>query len=151
MPTIQTVLANTATQDWEIEHVDVKSAYLNAPLNEEIYMRPPRNVLKLGQDRKVLRLQKGLYGLKQAGCSWYMQMLKVFMNEMDFKWSAIDYSVFYWRTSEEHTIVAIATDDIAVTSKQRMDIECFKSKIKEFWDMTNRSQTNKVVSQFWNQ
>jgi len=41
MPTVRVVLANAAEQDWEIEHVDVKSAYLNAPLKETIYMKPP--------------------------------------------------------------------------------------------------------------
>ena len=41
MPTVCIVLANAAEQDWEIEHIDVKSAYLNAPLKETIYMRPP--------------------------------------------------------------------------------------------------------------
>ena len=67
MPMVQVVLANAAHQDWEVEHVDVKSAYLNAPLKEEIYMKPPRGVLKLGQEGKVLKLLKGLYGSKQAG------------------------------------------------------------------------------------
>jgi len=42
MPTICIVLANAAEQDWEIEHVDVKSAYLNALLKETIYMKPPQ-------------------------------------------------------------------------------------------------------------
>ena len=64
MPTVRVVLANAAELDWEIEHVDVKSAYLNAPLEETIYMKPPRGVLKAGQEGKVLRLLKGLYGLK---------------------------------------------------------------------------------------
>ena len=41
MPTIWVILANAATQDWEIEHIDVKSAYLNATLKEMIYMKPP--------------------------------------------------------------------------------------------------------------
>ena len=67
MPTVCTILANTAEQDWEIEHVDIKSAYLNTPLKETIYMKPPRGVLKPGQEGKVLRLLKGLYRLKQAG------------------------------------------------------------------------------------
>ena len=65
MPTVRAVLANAAHQDWEIEHIDVKSAYLNAPLKEEIYMKPPCSILKSGQEGKVLRLLKGLYGLKQ--------------------------------------------------------------------------------------
>ena len=67
MPTVCAVLANAAQQDWAIEHVDVKSAYLNAPLKEVIFIKPPRKVLKPGQEGIVLRLLKGLYGLKQAG------------------------------------------------------------------------------------
>ena len=65
MLTIRVVLANAAHQDWEIEHIDVKSAYLNAPLKETIYMKPPRGVLKPGQEGKVLRLLKGLDGLSK--------------------------------------------------------------------------------------
>ena len=67
MPTICIVLANAATQDWEIEHVDIKSAHLNADLKELVFMKPLRGVLKPGQEGKVLKLKKGLYGLKQAG------------------------------------------------------------------------------------
>ena len=117
MPTVHVVLENAAHQDWEIEHIDIKSAYLNALLKETIYMRPPRGVLKPGQEGKILRLLKGLYGLKQAGRGWYMEMLKVLMKDMGFKRSAIDHSVFYRRTAEEHTIIAVAMDDMAITSK----------------------------------
>ena len=47
MPTVPAVLTNAAEQDWEIEHVDVKSAYLNAPLKETVYMKALCGVLKL--------------------------------------------------------------------------------------------------------
>ena len=135
MPTVHVVLANAAHQDWEIEHVDIKSVYLNAPLKEEIYMQPPRGVLKPGQEGKVLRLLKGLYGVKQAGRGWYIEMAGTFMNKMGFKQSAIDHSVFYQRSGEEHTIVAVATDNMAITSKRKVDAEQFK--IKEFWEITD--------------
>ena len=137
MPTIHVVLTNATHKDWEIEHVDVKSAYLNALLKKVIFMRPPRGVLKLGQEGKVLRLLKGLYGLKQAGRGWYMEMSRVFMKELGFKRSGIDHSVFYKRKGEEHTIVAIATDDMAVTSRRLADAEAFKSNVRWFWDVTD--------------
>ena len=124
-------------QDWEIKHVDVKSAYLNAPLEETIYMKPPQGVLKPGQEGKVLRLLKGLYGLKQAGRGWYLEMSRVFMEEMGYKRSKIDHSVFYKKTDDEHTIVAVATDDMAVTSKRKADAERFKSEIKKHWEITD--------------
>jgi hypothetical protein len=137
MPTVRVVLANAAEQDWEIEHVDVKSAYLNAPLEEVIYMKAPRGVLKPGQEGKVLRLLKGLYGLKQAGRGWYQEMSRVFMTEMGYKRSRIDHSVFYKKLGEERTIVAVATDDMAVTSKRKVDAERFKSEIRKHWDITD--------------
>ena len=58
-------------------------------------MRPPRGMLKPGQENKVLKLLKGLYGLKQAGRGWYLEMSKALINKMGFNQSAIDHSVFY--------------------------------------------------------
>ena len=50
MPSVRVVLANSAQHDWEMHQVDVKSAYLNAPLEDDIYMIPPKGVLKPGQE-----------------------------------------------------------------------------------------------------
>lgn len=50
MLTIHVVLANAAHKNWEIEHVNVKSAYLNTPLKVTVYMKAPREVLKPGQE-----------------------------------------------------------------------------------------------------
>ena len=130
MLTVHVILANAAQHDWEIEHVDIKSAYLNAPLKEVIYMKPLRGVLKPGEEGKVLRLLKGLYRLKQAGRGWYLEMSRVFLKELGFKWSAIDHSVFYRCQQDKHTIVAVATDNMAVTSKQAVNAKNFKLKIK---------------------
>ena len=137
MPTIQAVLANAAHQNWEIEHIDVKSTYLNALLSETIYMKPLRGVLKPGEEGKVLRLLKGLYGLKQAGRCWHREMSKVFINKLGFKRSVIDHSVFYRRQGNEHTVIAVATDDMALTTKCAEDAEKVKSEIRKFWDITD--------------
>ena len=110
-------MANAAHQDWEIEHVDVKSTYLNAPLKETIYMKALRGVLKQGQEGKVLRLKKGLYGLKQAGRGWYLEMSRVFLKELGFTRSAIDHLMFFHHDGEAHTIVTVATDNMAIMSK----------------------------------
>ena len=57
-------------------------------------MRPPHGILKQGQEGKVLRLLKGLYGLKQARRGWYLKMARVFLKDLGFKQSKIDHSVF---------------------------------------------------------
>ena len=137
MPTVRVVLANAATQDWEIEHVDVKSAYLNTTLKETIYMKPPRGVLKPGEEGKVCCLVKGLYGLKQAGRGWYQEISQVLVKDLGFTRSAVDHSVFFRRSSNEHTIITVATDDMAVTSKRAEDITRFKADIQRYWEITD--------------
>ena len=100
-------------------------------------MKAPGGVLKPGQEGKVLRLLKSLYRLKQAGRGWYMEMAGIFMNELGFKRSTIDHLIFCQRTGKEHIIVAITTDDMAVTSTRSVDAEQFKSNVKHFWDITD--------------
>ena len=112
-------------KNWEIEHVDIKSAYLNALLKETIFMKPPRGVLKPGQEGKFLRLLKGLYRLKQAGWGWYQEMSQVLIKELGFKCSAADHSVFFWCSEGEHTIITVATDDMALTSRWAVNAENF--------------------------
>ena len=137
MPMVHVVLANAAEQDWAIEHVNIKSAYLNVQLKETVYMRPPRGVLKASQEGKVLRLLKELYGLKLASHGWYIEMSRVLIKELGFDQSAADHSVFIQCMADEHTIIALVTNDMAVTSKRLADAEKFKKNIKKFWDITD--------------
>jgi hypothetical protein len=121
MPSFRVVLGNAAQEDWEIHQVDVKSAYLNAPLEETVYMTPPPGVLKPGQEGMVCLLKKGLYGLKQVGRGWEKMLTSVFIRKFN----------------EEHTVIAVATDDMAVTSKRMSDVIRFTSKLREHFDITD--------------
>ena len=100
-------------------------------------MKALREVLKPGEEGKVLRLLKGLYRLKQAGRGWYIEMTRVFIEELGFERSVIDHSMYYHCKGEEHMIVAVATYDMALTSKCAEDAQCFKTEIKRFWDIMN--------------
>ena len=117
MPSICVVLGNAAQQDWEIHQVDIKSAHLNVPLEEEVYMVPPVGLLKPGQEKLVCKLKKALYGLKQAGCEWQKMLTAVMTNDLGFKHSVVDHSVYFRCSGDEHTIIVVATDDMVVTSK----------------------------------
>ncbi|GJR70513.1 gag-pol polyprotein [Tanacetum coccineum] len=71
MTTIRVVLALCATYDLHLEQLDVKTAFLHGNLEEEIYMLQPEGFKQKGKENLVCRLNKSLYGLKQALRCWY--------------------------------------------------------------------------------
>ena len=115
----------------------LKSAYLNVPLEEEVYMVPPAGLLKPGQEQLVCKLKKALYGLKQAGHEWQKTLTVVMTNNLGFKRSAINHSVYFRHSGDEHTIIAVATDDMAVTSKHLLDVKKLKSKIRQHFEIAD--------------
>jgi hypothetical protein len=66
LESVRLLLAYAAGQGWPIHHMDVKSAFLNGELQEEVYVMQPPGFIITGQENKVLRLSKALYGLRQA-------------------------------------------------------------------------------------
>ena len=64
-------------------------------------------------------------------------MSSVFMNKLGFKKSAVDHSVFYHRTKDEHTIVVVAMDDMAITSKRLEDVEKLKRELRQHWKISD--------------
>ena len=63
---IRMILAIAVLRNLEVHQMDVKTAFLNGDLEEEIYMEQPEGFIVLGQEKKVCKLVKSLYGLKQA-------------------------------------------------------------------------------------
>ena len=71
MDTVRIVLAIAAQNKRHVYQMDVKSAFLNGYLEEEVYVEQPQGYEVPGQEHKVYRLKKELYGLKQAPIAWY--------------------------------------------------------------------------------
>ena len=67
---LRAVLAITAAENLEMVQLDVKTAFLNGDLHEELYMFQPTGFEVEGQENLVCRLNKSLYGLKEASRSW---------------------------------------------------------------------------------
>jgi hypothetical protein len=66
MTTIQVLLSLTASYGLLVHQMDVKTTFLNGELDEEIYMDQPDGFVVKGEERKVCKLFKSLYGSKQA-------------------------------------------------------------------------------------
>jgi hypothetical protein len=70
---IRLILSIVAKQDLELFQMDVKTAFLNGELDEEIYMAQPAGFEAKGHERKVCRLKRYIYGLKQSSRQWYLR------------------------------------------------------------------------------
>nr|GEV81046.1 putative RNA-directed DNA polymerase [Tanacetum cinerariifolium] len=70
--TIRILISIASNQDWPLKQFDVKNAFLNGDLEEEVYMNPPPDVKCSG---KVCRLKKALYGLKKSPYAWFERVL----------------------------------------------------------------------------
>eukprot|EP00253_Pinus_taeda_P023381 PITA_23381 len=71
METVRAVLSIAAQNKQNVYQMDVKSAFLNGVLMEEVYIEQPIGYEKKGQEHKVCKLKKALYGLKEAPRAWY--------------------------------------------------------------------------------
>eukprot|EP00253_Pinus_taeda_P008164 PITA_08164 len=84
METVRAVLSIAAQNRGKVYLMDVKSAFLNGVLNEEVYIEQPLGYERKGQEHKVCRLKKALYGLKQAPRAWYSRIDSYLLdNEFD--------------------------------------------------------------------
>ncbi|GJS28528.1 retrotransposon protein, putative, ty1-copia subclass [Tanacetum coccineum] len=95
---IRMILAIAALRNLEVHQMDVKTAFLNRDLEEEIYMNQPEGFVAPGQEGKVCRLVKSLYGLKQAPKQWH-QKFDHTMLESGFKINECDKCVYVKDTS----------------------------------------------------
>ena len=90
--TLRVLLALVAENDWELHSMDVKTAFLNGELEEEIYMERPEGVMEEGKENTVCRLVKAIYGLRQSLRTCYQKINNFFiLNE--FIRSTQDYSL----------------------------------------------------------
>ena len=74
---LRIVMALVAHFDLELHQMDVKTAFLNGDLHEEVYMDQPEGFQDKGKEHMVCKLKKSIYGLKQASKQWYLKFHKI--------------------------------------------------------------------------
>lgn len=91
--TIILVVALTSSKDWSLYHLDVKSAFLNGPLEETVYVTQCLGFVTKGKDQTVYKLHKTLYGLKQASRTWNKR-IDLFLTELGFEKCIVEFNVY---------------------------------------------------------
>jgi hypothetical protein len=108
---IRILLAFFVAKGFKLYQMDVKSAFLNGFLEEEVYVKQPPGFESAEFPHKVYRLKKALYGLKQAPCSWYGR-LRGFLFSKGFEMGKVDKTLFLLRKGDDIIIAQVYVDDI---------------------------------------
>nr|GEZ81610.1 retrovirus-related Pol polyprotein from transposon TNT 1-94 [Tanacetum cinerariifolium] len=108
---IRIFLAYVAHKNMVVYQMDVKTAFLNGNMWEEVYVSQPDGFVDQDNPNHVYNLKKALYGLKQAPRAWY-DMLSSFLVSQDFSKGSMDPTLFIRRNGNDLLRVQIYVDDI---------------------------------------
>ena len=133
--TIRLLFVLAAQNSWHIHQLDVKSAFLNGFVDEEIYVEQPDGVVALGKEDYVYLLRKALYGLKQAPRAWYETMDK-HLTKLGFVRSQSEATLYVKTNDVQPLIISLYVDDMVVTGNQPKLIQSFKDEMNKVFETT---------------
>ncbi|EEC81933.1 hypothetical protein OsI_25798 [Oryza sativa Indica Group] len=136
LESVRLLLAHAACEGWAVHHMDVKSAFLNGELLEEVYVAQPPGFVVDGQEHKVLRLDKALYGLRQAPRAWYSK-LDASLLSLGFHRSDSEHAVYMRGTGEQRLVVGVYVDDLIITGGNPGELKQFKEEMKGTFQMSD--------------
>jgi hypothetical protein len=116
--------------------MDVKSAFLNRDLKEEVYARQPAGFIIAGQEGKVLRLRKMLYGLRQAPRVWNSKLDDT-LKKMNFVQSKHEHVMYRRSHNDNILLVGVYVDDLVITGSSLAAVEEFKEEMKRVFLMSD--------------
>ena len=144
--TIRTVLALVTQFNWELEQLDVKTAFLHGDLDETIYMRQPEGfeVFKKGTELVCL-LKKSLYGLKQSPRQWYKRF-DTFVVNSGFQRSNFDSCLYFKGVNGEDPIyLLLYVDDMLLAGPSFKTIQHVKGLLKSEFDMKELGEARRIL------
>lgn len=139
---IRTILSIAAAEDLEMAQFDVKTAFLNGDLDEEIFMEAPKG-LNIEEENMICRLKKSLYGLKQASRVWNKKFTK-FLSDFNMVQSKADPCVFSGRVNGIKVILLLYVDDGLILSKCKKTLEAVINHLSNNFEMTRGSDGHYV-------
>ena len=129
------MLSFAVNSNWPLHQLDVKNAFLNGDLEEEVFMSPPPGFEESFGVGKVCKLKKSLYGLKQSPRAWFERLGKV-IKHYGYTQSQADHTMFYKHSNEgKVAILIVYVDDIVLTGDDCNELEKLKGKLAEEFEI----------------
>ena len=134
LKSIRIILAIAAHFDYEIWQMDVKTAFLNGILTEDVYMMQPEGFVDPNNAGKVCKLQKSIYGLNQASRSWNIRFDEV-VKEFGFIKNEQEPCVYKKESGRALVFLILYVDDILLIGNDIPMLESVKTSLKNSFSM----------------
>ena len=144
LKSIRILLAVAASLDYEIWQMDVKTAFLNGNLNEDIYMQQPEGFKAKGKEHMVCKLQRSIYGLKQASRSWNIRFDQA-ITSFGFEKSPDEPCVYKRIQAQKVVFLVLYVDDILLIGNDKQGLSGVKDWLHKQFDMKDLGEANYIL------
>ena len=142
--TLRTAMALAASKNWNLHHMDVKTAFLHEILKEWVYMRQPPGFHAPGREHLACKLNKSLYGLKQSPRAWY-DKIDAALKRVGLHRSKSDGNLYYMHRQGETIILLLYVDDLFITGSSDRLISWLKDFLHNEFDMTDLGKVRRYL------
>ncbi|RVW28219.1 Retrovirus-related Pol polyprotein from transposon RE1 [Vitis vinifera] len=133
--TIRILLSLAVNQDWCLQQLDIKNAFLNGDLEEEVYMEILPGFQESMAKNQVCKLQKSLYGLKQSPRAWFDRFTKAVL-KLGYKQGQADHTLFVKKShAGKMAILIVYVDDIILSGNDMEELQKLKKYLSEEFEV----------------
>lgn len=136
LDSVRVLMALAVQLKLEVHHLDVKSAFLNGDLEEEVYVVQPVGFVDEAAPDKVLRLRKALYGLRQAPRAWNAK-LDCTLLSLGFQRCPSEHAIYVRGSGEDQLLLGVYVDDLIVCGASQQGIQNFKQQMQSSFKMSD--------------
>jgi hypothetical protein len=128
---IRIIISLASVFDWKLHQMDVKTAFLNGEVEQEVYIEQPEGFVIHGKESHVCKLKKALYGLKQAPRAWYGR-IDSFLQSLGFSKSIADPNLYIKIVKNHPVILVLYVDDLFLTGEEHLIAQTKRELSTEF-------------------
>uniref|UniRef100_A0A2N9F3Y6 Retrovirus-related Pol polyprotein from transposon TNT 1-94 n=1 Tax=Fagus sylvatica TaxID=28930 RepID=A0A2N9F3Y6_FAGSY len=141
---LRIILALVAHFDLELQQMDVKTAFLNGDLEEEVYMKQPEGFPSSDGEHLVCKLKKSIYGLKQASRQWYLKFHNV-ISSFGFVENIMDQCIYQKVSGSKICFLVLYVDDILLATNDKGLLHEVKQFLSKNFDMKDMGEASYVI------
>ena len=142
---LRIIMALVAHFDFDLHQMDVKTTFLNGNLEENVYMKQPKEFSSSEGKHLICKLKKSIYGLKQVFCQWYLKFHEV-ITSFGFEENIMDQCIYQKASGSKICFLVLYVDDIPLATNNKGLLYEVKQFLSKNFDMKDMGEASYVIS-----